>query len=150
MTFGEKLKKVRLALNMSQKELSNKAGISERSLYTYEQTGIFPRSGNIQKLAEALNVSVGYLLDEEETDTAKNIDQNMLFSGVKSEHGYDGALETAQILAKISDLFSSDALSRESKDMFFQIVMQIYLDSKEKDNSQYSQNGRIRRRKKQP
>ena len=39
MTFGEKVKEARLALNMSQTELSQITGISERSLYTYEQLG---------------------------------------------------------------------------------------------------------------
>ena len=62
MNFGEKLKSVRLALNLSQSELAEKTGISERSLYTYEQLGILPRGNNLRKLAEALNVSVNYLL----------------------------------------------------------------------------------------
>ena len=52
MTFGEKIKKARLALNLSQSEVAEKTGISERSLYTYEQTGTMPRSGNILKLAK--------------------------------------------------------------------------------------------------
>ena len=56
MTFGEKLKNARLALNLSQSELAEKTGISERSLYTYEQTGALPRSRNIQKIAEEARV----------------------------------------------------------------------------------------------
>ena len=74
MTFGDKVKQARLAANLSQSELARKTGISERSLYSYERGGIMPRSGNIRKIAEALNVSVGYLLDGDETDTKKNID----------------------------------------------------------------------------
>ena len=58
MTFGEKIKQARIALNLSQSELAAKTGISERSLYTYEQTGTMPRSGNMKKIADALNVSV--------------------------------------------------------------------------------------------
>ena len=58
MTFGEKLKNARLAMNLSQSEMAEKSGISERSIYTYEQTGTMPRSGNIRRLAEVLNVSV--------------------------------------------------------------------------------------------
>lgn len=37
MTFGEKIKEARLAMNLSQTELAQMTGISERSLYTYEQ-----------------------------------------------------------------------------------------------------------------
>ncbi|EKC46280.1 protein containing Helix-turn-helix type 3 domain protein, partial [human gut metagenome] len=56
MTFGEKIKEARLAMNLSQTELAQLTGISERSLYTYEQLGTIPRKGNIRKLAEALHV----------------------------------------------------------------------------------------------
>lgn len=44
MTFAEKVKQLRLVQNLSQSELAEKAGISARSLYTYEQTGTMPRS----------------------------------------------------------------------------------------------------------
>ena len=54
MTFGEKVKQARLALDLSQTELAEKTGISERSLYTYEQMGTMPRMGNVKKIAEAL------------------------------------------------------------------------------------------------
>ena len=87
MTFGEKIKKARLALNLSQSEVAEKTGISERSLYTYEQTGTMPRSGNILKLAEALNVSVGYLLDEEETDTKKDLDHDIFIANARNKYG---------------------------------------------------------------
>ena len=65
MTFGEKLKELRLKLNYSQSELAEVTGISERSLYTYEQLGAIPRRGNIKKLAEALKVDPSYLTDDD-------------------------------------------------------------------------------------
>ena len=57
MTFGEKIKEARLAMNLSQTELAQMTGISERSLYTYEQLGTLPRKSNIRKLAEALHIT---------------------------------------------------------------------------------------------
>ena len=80
MTFGEKVKEARLALNLSQAELAQMTGISERSLYTYEQLGTLPRKNNIRKLAEALHISVSYLLDDEETDSQSHIDEDMFLS----------------------------------------------------------------------
>ena len=71
MTFGEKVKEARLAQNLSQTELSKMTGISERSLYTYEQLGTIPRMSNVKKLAEALKVSSSYLMDEAETNPAE-------------------------------------------------------------------------------
>ena len=85
MTFGEKIKEARLAMNLSQTELAQMTGISERSLYTYEQLGTLPRKSNIRKLAEALHISVSYLLDESETDSQSHIDQDMFILEAKEE-----------------------------------------------------------------
>ena len=58
MPFGEKVRKARLALNLSQAELAQMTGISERSLYTYEQLGTLPRKNkeNINCRNKAHNI----------------------------------------------------------------------------------------------
>lgn len=147
MKFGEKLKTVRLALNLSQSELAEKTGISERSLYTYEQTGILPRSNNLRKLAEALNVSVSYLLDEEETDPKKNIDQEIFIANSKNKYGYKGAREATEILSRTSALFAGGELDDTAKELFFQSLMEVYLDSKHKASEKFSPKKRVRRSK---
>ena len=91
MTFGEKVKEARLAMNLSQTELAQLTGISERSLYTYEQLGTLPRKSNIRKLAEALHISVSYLLDDEETDKESHIDEDMFLSEAREQFGAKGA-----------------------------------------------------------
>lgn len=138
MTFGEKLKNARLALNLSQSEVSEMTGISERSIYTYEQTGVLPRSSNIRKLADALNVSVGYLLDEEETDTKKDIDHDIFIANAKNEYGYKGAKEATDILTRASALFAGGELDDSAKDIFFQSLMEVYLESKEEARAKFS------------
>ena len=42
MTFGEKIRNTRINLNLSQADLAKKTGISERSLYTYENGNVIP------------------------------------------------------------------------------------------------------------
>lgn len=138
MTFGEKLKNARLALNLSQSEVAEMTGISERSLYTYEQTGVLPRSSNIRKLAEALQVSVGYLLDEEETDTTKDIDHDIFIANAKNEYGYKGAKEATDLLSRASALFAGGELDDSAKDLFFQSLMEVYLESKEEARAKFS------------
>ena len=138
MTFGEKLKTVRLSLNLSQSDLAQKTGISERSLYTYEQLGILPRSGNLRKIADALNVSVSYLLDEEETDTQKNIDHDLFIINAKNEFGYKGAREATDILSRASALFAGGELEDEAKELFFQSLIEVYLDSKQRARDKYA------------
>ena len=64
MTFGEKLKNTRLAQNLSQIELAEKTGITERSIYSYEQTGTFPRANVLKKIADALT-HVRQCIDEQ-------------------------------------------------------------------------------------
>ena len=49
MTFGEKLRETRIEHNLSQSELAEMTGLSERSLYTYEQLDVIPRKHNIRK-----------------------------------------------------------------------------------------------------
>ena len=149
MTFGEKIKKARLALNLSQSEVAEKTGISERSLYTYEQTGTMPTSGNILKLAEALNVSVGYLLDEEETDTKKDLDHDIFIANARNKYGCKGAKEAADILSRASALFAGGELDDSAKDLFFQSLMEVYLESKEEARAKFTPK-RARKKKNGP
>lgn len=138
MKFGEKIRSLRLAMNLSQSELAEITGISERSLYTYEQTDTLPRSGNIRKLADALHVSVVYLLDEEETDTKKDIDHDIFIANAKNEYGYKGAKEATEILSRASALFAGGELDDSAKDLFFQSLMEVYLESKEEARAKFT------------
>lgn len=130
MTFGEKVKEARLALNLSQVELAKMTGISERSLYTYEQLGTIPRMSNVQKLAEALKVTASYLLDEEETDTQSNLDEELFVATAKSEYGYKGAKEAQAVIGRTRALLAGGDLDEEAKEVFFRALMEVYLESK--------------------
>lgn len=145
MTFGEKLKSVRLSLNLSQSELAEITNISERSLYTYEQTGTLPRSNNLRKIANALNVSISFLLDEEETDPNKNIDYDIFIVNSKNEFGYKGAREATEILSRASALFAGGELDDAAKELFFQSLMEVYLDSKQEARKKFSPKQRARK-----
>ena len=146
MTFGEKVRQARIALNLSQAELALKTGISERSLYTYEQLDILPRSSNMQKLAEALNVSVSYLMDEEKTEKNKNIDQDIFLANVKNEFGYRGAREATSVLERASVLFAGGELDDGAKDLFFQSLMEVYLESKAEAREKFTPRSRVSRK----
>ncbi len=148
MTFGEKVRQARIALALSQTELAEKTGISERSLYTYEQMGTMPRMGNVKKIAEALCVSVGYLMDEDEDDREKDIDNDIFLANVKNEYGIKGAKEASEVLTRASALFAGGELDEEAKDLFFRSIMEVYLDSKEEARAKFAPRQRKSRRKK--
>lgn len=138
MTFGEKVKEARLTLNLSQTELAQMTGISERSLYTYEQLGTLPRKNNIRKLAEALHVSVSYLMDDEETDTQSNLDKDLFIASARESFGYKGAKEAQEVLGRVNSLFAGGELDDDAKDVFFQAVMAVYMDSKQNAKEKFT------------
>lgn len=148
MTFGEKIRQARIAMDLSQSELAEKTGISERSLYTYEQTGTMPRMGNVKKISEALCVSVGYLMDEDEKDTEKDIDKDIFLANVKNEYGVKGAKEASEVLSRASALFAGGELDETAKDVFFQSLMEVYLDSKSEARAKFAPRQRKSRKKK--
>ena len=137
MNFGEKLKSVRLSQNISQSELAKKTGISERSLYTYEQTGTFPRSNNLRKLADALDVSVNYLL-EEQADLQNEVYKDDFVTNAGNEFGYKGRREATELLSRASALFAGGELNDEDKELFFQSLMEVYLDSKQEARKKFA------------
>ena len=112
-------------MNLSQTELAQLTGISERSLYTYEQLGTLPRKSNIRKLAEALHISVSYLLDDEETDKQSRIDEDMFLAEARKQFGSKGAKEAQEVLGRVSSLFAGGDLDEDAKDVFFQALMSV-------------------------
>ena len=130
MTFGEKVLNARITLNLSQTELAEKVGVSERAIYSYEQTGTFPRTAVLKRIADALGVTVSYLMDEDETDIHKNIDQELFIANVKNEHGAKGAREATEVLSRAAALFAGGELEDDAKEIFFQSLMEVYLESK--------------------
>ena len=138
MTFGEKVKEARLAMNLSQTELSQLTGISERSLYTYEQLGTLPRKSNIKKLAEALHISVSYLLDDEETGSQSYIGEDMFLAEARKQFGAKGAKEAQEVLERVNSLFAGGNLDEDAKDVFFQALMSVYMDSKKNAREKFT------------
>jgi transcriptional regulator with XRE-family HTH domain len=156
MTFGEKLKRCRLVLNLSQTDLARKTGISERTIYTYESMGIMPRSGNVKKLADELGVSVSYLLEEDQnvvTTPADDIsveeaNAEIYLLAVKDKFGEKGLAEAKELLGRTAALFAGGDIQEEAKDIFFQSLMEVYLESKSEARDKYTPRKRKSRARK--
>ena len=61
MTFGEKLKEARKEAGFSQEQLSDKLSVSRSAIAKWETDRGLPDRDNLQRLAEAINVSVDEL-----------------------------------------------------------------------------------------
>ena len=61
-SLGKRISNIRKELNLNQKELAEKCGITEATLSRYENDLREPKSEAIVKIANALNVTTDYLL----------------------------------------------------------------------------------------
>jgi len=143
MTFADKLKNARITLNFSQAELAEKIGVTRRAIYNYEKTGVLPRAAVLKKIAEALNVSVSYLMDEENITNEESDEQNIVgdelfISNAKNKYGYKGAREARAIITQASALFAGGELNDEAKEIFIHSLMEVYLESKAEARAKFT------------
>ena len=138
MTFGERLRNARIAQKLSQIELAEKVGVTERSIYSYEQAGFSPKMSVLMKLADTLKVTVAYLTDEDETDKLKSIDDELFVANAKEKYGYKGAREATKLISEVSALFAGGELSDEAKEVFFRSITEVYFESKEEARKKFT------------
>ena len=66
MTLGEKIKEARKQCGLSQEQLAEKMAVSRSAVAKWEANNGLPDVDNLKTLAQLLNVSVDYLLDDGE------------------------------------------------------------------------------------
>ncbi len=66
MTFGEKLKNARKQAGLSQEQLAEKMSVSRSAIAKWESDKGMPDVNNLKVMSSLLNVSVDYLLDDDE------------------------------------------------------------------------------------
>ena len=108
-TIAQRISRARRYLNINQKELAQKANITEASLSRYENGIREPKSAVLTRLAEALEVSTDYLLGLSENRTYEDSDisnksekmlkqDGLMFSGKPaSKEAIDGVLQAIQM-----------------------------------------------------
>ena len=109
MNFSDKIKFQREQNHLTQKELAELVGVSQRAIAAYESSGTIARISTMRKLAHALNVSYDYLKHDEIEKGAKDINE---------------------ILEANRALFAGGELDEEAKDAFYQAVTKAYLSCK--------------------
>ena len=67
MTFGEKIQKLRKEAGMSQEELSYQLEVSRQAISKWERDNGYPETEKIVRMSKLFNVSLDYLLNEEDT-----------------------------------------------------------------------------------
>lgn len=73
MTIGEKIRKHRKEIGLTQKALADAAGIAEITVRQYESGRYKPRAENIVSISNALQVPYSYFLDDEQAEPLNGI-----------------------------------------------------------------------------
>ena len=90
MEFGERLKELRTSLNCSQKELSEKTGLTLRTIQRIENNEVKPSIYSIKAIGEALKTDLSDFVKKSETKpyefnfTIKITDMNQLLNDLKT------------------------------------------------------------------
>ncbi|MBQ7630968.1 MAG: helix-turn-helix domain-containing protein [Selenomonadaceae bacterium] len=99
MAIGENIKSLRLQHGLSQAELANVAGVSDKAVSSWEQNKSVPRMGAIQKMADYFGVQKSAIIEHAgaNTDTptarplksrlALNVDETKLISDYRNLNG---------------------------------------------------------------
>ena len=137
MTFTDKIKRSREIAGMTQRELAEAIGVSQRTIASYESQGAIARRGTAQKLAHALKVSVKYLTDDNCTNPLEDIEKDNYIEQARALYGTKGARDMDSLLKDNAALFAGGELSQEQKDIFFQAIMTAYVTSKEEAKAKF-------------
>ena len=129
MAFADIMKKERAKLQMTQADFAKYIGVSHRSLQNYELGLNHPRSRDAyQKIADALNLDVNYLLTENEE----------FILGIGAEFGPRGAKGAERVLADGNALFAGGEMAEEDLVVFMQAVQDAYWKVKKINKEKYT------------
>lgn len=138
MTFSDKIKRSREVAHLTQNELAQLVGVSQRTIASYESGGAKARRSTIEKMARALKVSVKFLSDDDCTDPLAEIEKDDYIEQAREMYGTKGVRDMEELLRDNTALFAGGELSQDQKDAFFQAVMTAYVTCKEEARKKFS------------
>ncbi len=129
-SIGEKIRTRRIEMQLTQTELAQKAGLTTRTVSKYETGAANPRGLNLHRLSEVLGLSESYLTDPEIEDPSYGLEEAPYVSEVRSVYGRKAGADMQQLLEGVQAMFAGGSTPQEDKDLFFQAVMQAYMETK--------------------
>ena len=136
--FAEKLKSARMEAGMNQTELSEKVGVTRRSIFAYENGVSMPRNNVLRRIASVLDVTVSYLTNEDSTDPNEGRVREENINLAREKFGSRGAREAADLLDRNNAFFAGGEIPQEEKDAFFDAIMTAYVTAKEEARKKFA------------
>jgi transcriptional regulator with XRE-family HTH domain len=108
MTLLERTKTIAKQRGLSLTDTALKAGLAEKSIYSWDRSN--PKSENLQKVADVLNVSTDYLLGRSNDPTPKNTNQTDLKTALENNNilSFDGKPISEKYKRIILELLSEE------------------------------------------
>lgn len=129
MTFGEKIRALRVEKHLTQQDFAKALGINTRMITRYENGISYPRSREAyQKIADFFGVDVNYLLTENEEFVV----------AASAQYGGRGRKQAQDLLNGMSALFAGGSLTEVDKDAVMQAMQEIYFESKARNIKKYT------------
>ncbi len=130
MTLGEKLKLARNQMELSQEGLAQKLRVSRSAVAKWETDKGIPDVENLRALAELLNVSVDYLLSEDDGSWKNILKENVdlsLYDGKGTREKKDAVVKEKFPDAEIIPLIAKEKLTKGQR--IFDNLLGIFTDT---------------------
>lgn len=128
--LGDKIKKLRKAIGMTQQELANTIGVKRSTIGMLESNKQGTSNDTLIKLAKILNTTIDYLLsDDEEIECTEEIKKERDYSlTIKEQEDIDD--EAKKIIEELTMSFSKNKDSLTDEDYFaIENALRITLES---------------------
>lgn len=109
--FSEKLKRLRKERGYTQQELAEKLNVSASTVGMYEQGRRKPDQDILYRMGKVLNVSVDYLLSQDEEEQQSDEDLEEIISEIKS-----------RLLANDTLMFNGKPLNRKELERIAEVI----------------------------
>lgn len=127
MTFGEKIKTLRKAQGMTQKDLAEALGLSLRTISNYETGGLRPRHDTTyDALAALFHVPKAHFFTEEDA----------FILAAEARWGESGAKDARELVDGVIGLFAGGKLDDEDKQAVFEAIQEAYFRAKLESEAQ--------------
>lgn len=130
MKLSKKMVALRKRQGLTQEQLGEIAGVKKRAIIYYENDQRIPSDEVLAGIATALEVTTDFLLDE-----SQNIEftkEEIFINKARETYGAKGASEAAKTIGRVRALMAGGELNENDKDSFFEVMQEIYFDSKGK------------------
>ncbi|MBE6902916.1 MAG: helix-turn-helix transcriptional regulator [Ruminococcaceae bacterium] len=126
MKMNEKIEIMLDRMRMRKCTFAESVGITYRAFANYMNGSRTPKGAILDRMAKVLDLTPEFLLDDEK-EIELTIEERFVKRSCRTEKDRAAAL---QFLADTRGLFAGNSLSDEDKDALFQVLMEIYEDSR--------------------